>query len=327
MILVRSPLRITLGGGGTDLPSYANQFGGFCLTAAIDKYVYVSAMRPFTPGIFLKYSALEHVETIDAVHHPIIREALRALDIPPQIELTTLADIPAGTGLGSSSSFTTALLQALVVFQVQHPWRPKELAENAAAIEMQRLGEPIGKQDAYSAAFGGFPQLTIGPNGAVTVAPLLINATVRAWLEDGLLLFYTGLTRQARSVLYQQRAATIALTDDALQRLHTVKARGLEARRLLQAGQVHDFGLLLHEHWQEKRSRTPGMSTPQIDAWYDLARATGAIGGKLVGAGAGGCLLFYTEHPRRLRAGLAQSGLEEIRFRFDFEGTKMLVSA
>ena len=326
MILVRSPLRITLGGGGTDLPSYAQTFGGFCLTASINKYVYVAAMRPFAPGIYLKYSEHERIDQIADVKHPIIREAMDLLKIGPQIEITTLADIPAGTGLGSSSSFTTALLQALSLHQHHAMCGPKALAEQAAHIEMTRLQEPIGQQDQYAAAYGGVTSLTFRPIDGVCATRLSLRSDVLSQLEDSLLLFYTGSTRSARSILHHQHAATIAMDGDMLQHLHHIKKLGVLARDLLLDGKLSDFGNVLHEHWRTKRQRSPGMTTPQIDAWYDLAMKNGAAGGKLVGAGAGGCLLFYTESPRQLRQALQGCGLEEIRFRFDYEGTKVLLA-
>lgn len=317
MVIVRSPLRVTLGGGGTDLPYYANVHGGFCITAAIDQYVYVSVMRPFEPGIYLKYSEQERVSSSCRVAHPIIRETLCALEIKPQIEITTLADVPAGTGLGSSSSFTTALLQALTLHTKHHSLAPHQLAELACQIEINRLCAPIGKQDQYAAAYGGLTSLTIGEDGAVQALPLPVSRDTLHQLEDSLLLFFTCYSRSANAIL-----STPQDTD----RLHRTKERGMRAHDLLVSGELRKFGELMDAHWQEKR-QSQGMSNSQIDTWYALAKKHGAIGGKLVGAGGGGCLLFYTESPRALRAGLKDSGLEEIRFRFDCEGTKAMLTA
>jgi D-glycero-alpha-D-manno-heptose-7-phosphate kinase len=324
MIITRSPLRITLGGGGTDLPSYYGQHGGFLITAAIDKYVYVTVMRPFAEGIFLKYSKLEHVRGIDDVQHPIIREAIRILGFrTPQIEITTLADIPAGTGLGSSGSFTTALLRALYAHR-RRLLHPRELAELACEIEMNRLGEPIGKQDQYAAAYGGVTCFVFNPDHSVGVCPLNASMDALFDLEDNLLLFFTGFSRSAGSILNDQKQRTEHSDPSMLQNLHYVKELGLRSREALESGKTSLFGELMHEHWEHKKRRSAGMSNPQIDEWYELGRRNGALGGKLVGAGGGGFLLFYSEDHRRLRRAMATAGLEEIRFRFDFEGTKVL---
>jgi len=324
MIITRSPLRITLGGGGTDLPSYYRDHTGFLISAAIDKYVYVTVTRPFTPGIYLKYSRLEHVDATEDVQHPIIREAIRQLDFKtPQIEITTLADIPAGTGLGSSGSFTTALLRALYAHR-RKLVHPNELAALACDIEINRLGEPIGKQDQYIAAYGGVTCFTFHPDERVDAEPLAVPTSGLNDLEDNLLLFFTGFTRAAGSILADQKARTTTQDREMLENLHYVKSLGLESRAALEAGQPAKFAGLMHEHWLHKKRRSQGMTNPQIDSWYELGRKNGAIGGKLVGAGGGGFLMFYAEDHRRLRAAMAAEGLEEVRFRFDFEGTKVV---
>jgi D-glycero-alpha-D-manno-heptose-7-phosphate kinase len=324
MIITRSPLRITLGGGGTDLPSYYREHGGFLIAAAIDKYVYVTVMRPFTPGIYLKYSKLEQVATPDEVHHPIIREAIRLVGFKtPQVEITTLADIPAGTGLGSSGSFTTALLKALYAHR-RRLLHPSELAEIACQIEIERLKEPVGKQDQYIAAYGGLTCFTFCRDGRVEAEPLKVSMETMFNLEDNLLLFFTGFSRNAGSLLADQDRRTAEHDREMLRNLHEVKELGTRSREALEKGDTMAFGNLMHEHWEQKKQRSGGLSNPQIDKWYDLGRKNGAIGGKLVGAGGGGFLMFYTEDHRRLRSAMAAAGLEEIRFRFDFEGTKVL---
>jgi len=324
MIITRSPLRITLGGGGTDLPSYYREHGGFLIAAAIDKYVYVTVIRPFVEGIFLKYSKLEHVDTIDEVQHPIIREAIEMLGFrTPQVEITTLADIPAGTGLGSSGSFSTALLKALYAHR-RRLLHPHELAELACEIEMNRLGEPIGKQDQYAAAYGGVTCFTFNPDDSVSASPLKAKVESLFDLEDNLLLFFTGFSRSAGSMLKDQKQRSEQSDAAMLQNLHYVKELGMRSREALEIGNTALFGELMHEHWEHKKQRSSGMSNPQIDEWYELGRKSGAIGGKLVGAGGGGFLLFYSEDHRRLRSAMAGAGLEEVRFRFDFEGTKVL---
>jgi D-glycero-alpha-D-manno-heptose-7-phosphate kinase len=324
MIITRSPLRITLGGGGTDLPSYYRQHGGFLIAAAIDRYVYITVMRPFVEGIFLKYSKLEHVTTADEVHHPIIREAIRMLGFrTPQVEITTLADIPSGTGLGSSGSFTTALLKALYAHR-RRLLHPNELAELACEIEIDRLGEPIGKQDQYIAAYGGVTCFTFNQDDSVEATPLKLSMDSLFNLEDNLLLFFTGFSRSAGSILSDQKTRTEKADAEMLANLHFAKELGLRSRDVLEKGDTAALGELMHTHWEHKRARSSGMSNPQIDEWYELGRKNGAVGGKLVGAGGGGFLLFYSEDHRRLRAAMAKAGLEEVRFRFDFEGTKVL---
>ncbi|MEP6835798.1 MAG: galactokinase [Gemmatimonas sp.] len=326
MIITRSPLRITLGGGGTDLPSYYEQHGGFLIAAAIDKYVYATVMRPFTPGIYLKYSELEHVERIEDVRHPIIRECLSLMDMrTPQIEITTLADIPSGTGLGSSGSFTTALLKALYSHR-RLLLHPSELAALACHVEIEKLNEPIGKQDQYIAAYGGISCFDFREDGSVDARPLAISMETLHELEDSLLLFFTGFSRSAGSILKDQKVKSQALDPDMLANLHYVKDLGYRSKEALESGNCRKFGELMHEHWEHKKRRSVGMSNSRIDEWYELGRRHGAVGGKLVGAGGGGFLLFYADDRRKLRDTMLNAGLEEVRFRFDFEGTKVLLS-
>jgi D-glycero-alpha-D-manno-heptose-7-phosphate kinase len=326
MIITRSPLRITLGGGGTDLRSYYERFGGFLISAAIDKYVFVTVTRPFKPGIYLKYSQLEKVDSVDEIRHPIIREALRLLKLKsPQIEITTLADIPSGTGLGSSGSFTTALVKALYAHR-RRLLHPSELAELACDIEINRLSEPVGKQDQYIAAYGGVTCFTFHPDDRVEAEPLGASMDTLLNLEDNLLLFFTGFSRSAGGILADQKVRTERADRDMLDNLREVKELGLRSREALEKGDVARFGAIMHEQWEHKKRRSASMSNAQIDEWYNLGRASGALGGKLVGAGGGGFLMFYAENHRALREAMAKAGLEEVRFRFDFEGTKVLFS-
>jgi D-glycero-alpha-D-manno-heptose-7-phosphate kinase len=327
MIIARSPLRITLGGGGTDLPSYYLDNEGFLVSAAIDKYVYVTVMRPFTEGIYLKYSQLEHVEKIPDVKHPIIREALQMLGFKtPQVEITTLADIPAGTGLGSSGSFTTALLKALYTHRKRH-LHQEELAELACHIEIDRLGEPIGKQDQYIAAVGGVTCFTFHKDDKVTAVPLGISMDTMFDMEDNLLLFFTGFSRSASGILKDQQVKSQNNDSEMLKNLHYVKDLGCRSKDALEAGNTTLFGELMHEHWEHKKRRSGGMSNPKIDEWYELGMKNGAVGGKLVGAGGGGFLMFMAHDKNKLRQVMATAGLEEVRFRFDFEGTKVVMSS
>ncbi|NBX73614.1 MAG: galactokinase [Alphaproteobacteria bacterium] len=326
MIIARSPLRVTLGGGGTDLPSYYREHEGFLIAAAIDKYVYVTVMRPFTPGIFLKYSQLENVPQPDDVKHPIVREALHIMKEPvPQVEITTLADIPSGTGLGSSGSFTTALMKALYMHH-KKLILPAELAELACHIEIDRLKEPVGKQDQYIAAYGGITCFTFCRDDKVQARPLNINSETMFDLEDNLLLFFTGFSRSAGSILKDQNTKTQQNNNDMIANLNYVKDLGLRSQKALEAGNAREFGALMHEHWEHKKKRSGGMSNPKIDEWYELGMTSGAVGGKLVGAGGGGFLMFYAEDRNKLKHAMVKAGLEEVRFRFDFEGTKIVLN-
>lgn len=325
MIITRSPLRITLGGGGTDLPSYYGEFGGFLIAAAIKKYVYVCVTRPFIDGIFLKYSHMEEAKTVDNIRHPIVREAIRMLDFKtPQLEITTLADIPAGTGLGSSGSFTTALLKALFMHR-RRILTTEELAQLACNIEIDILKEPIGKQDQYIAAYGGITCFEFNQNESVNAYPLPVSMDTLFDLEDNLLLFFTGFSRSASSILRDQNKRSKEMDQDMLNNMHYVKDLGLRSKDLLISGRTSDFGALMNEHWEHKKKRSQGMSNPQIDEWYELGMKNGGLGGKLVGAGGGGFLMFYAEDRNRLRHAMSKAGLEEVRFRFDFEGTKTLI--
>jgi D-glycero-alpha-D-manno-heptose-7-phosphate kinase len=327
LIIARSPLRITLGGGGTDLPSYYREHEGFLVAAAIDKYVYVTVMRPFKPGIYLKYSQLEHVEEIRDVKHGIIREALEVLGFrTPQVEITTLADIPAGTGLGSSGAFTTALLRALYAHRKRHI-RQEELASLACHIEIDRLGEPIGKQDQYIAAYGGITCFTFAKDDSVHAVPLGLSMDTLFDLEDNLLLFFTGFSRRASEILSEQKARTEGHNEEMLRNLDFVKELGLRSRDALEAGDLLRFGELMHKSWENKKRRSGGMSSPKIDEWYEMGMRNGAVGGKLVGAGGGGFLMFYARDRRTLRRAMASAGLEEVRFKFDFEGSKVVLTS
>jgi D-glycero-alpha-D-manno-heptose-7-phosphate kinase len=326
MLITRSPLRITLGGGGTDLPSYYRQHEGFLVAAAIDRYVYVTVTRPFIPGIYLKYTQLENVHGAEDIQHPIIREAIGLMNFKtPQIEVSTIADIPAGTGLGSSGSFTTALLKALYAHR-KRLIHANDLAELACHIEIDRLGEPIGKQDQYIAAYGGITCFTFQRDGKVVAEPLSLTMDTMFDLEDNLLLFFTGFSRSAGAILKDQDSRTQGSDDDMLRNLHYVKELGYRCRTALETGQPALFGELMHEHWQHKKRRSQGMSNPRIDEWYELGIKNGAVGGKLVGAGGGGFLMFYASDRNKLRHCMMSAGLEEVRFRFDFEGTKVLLA-
>ncbi len=327
MIISRSPLRISLGGGGTDLDSYYKDHEGFLIAATINKYVYVTINRPFMEGIYLKYSTIEIVKKVTEIQHRIIREALLLEGLKtPQIEITTLADIPAGTGLGSSGSFTTALLKALYAYRKRHIHQ-EELAELACHIEIDKLGEPIGKQDQYAAAFGGITSFVFAKSGRVVASPLKISINTLFELEDNLLLFFTGYSRSAGGILKDQKLRTQNNNPEMLANLHYVKELGYRSLEALESGDAYKFGELMHEHWENKKLRSVGMSNPRIDELYQLAMNNGAIGGKLVGAGGGGFLMFMAKDRDRLRKVMTRAGLEEVRFKFDFEGTKIIMSS
>lgn len=324
MIIARSPLRITLGGGGTDLPSYYEEREGFLISAAIDKYVYITLHETFEKGYFLKYSKFEKCEEIDEIQHPIIREALRLLDWKrPCLELCSMADIPAGTGLGSSSSFTTALLRALHTMQ-GNIVSTRTLAEEACEIEMNRLKEPIGKQDQYIASYGGITCMNFHKDGYVWVDPLRISDETLYNLEDNLILFFTGFSRSAGNILKEQNDKSKQHDEDMIKNLDFVKDLGYQSKDALEKGDLDTFADIMNTHWEYKKKRSGGMSNPQIDEWYSLALANGAQGGKMIGAGGGGFLMFYVKDKARLRDAMRNTGMSEVRFRFEKEGSRVL---
>ena len=324
MIITRSPLRISLGGGGTDLPSYYREHGGFLLAGALDKYVYLTLHRTFVPDLIVKYSKLERVADAAQLEHPIIREAFALLGMNGHsLELTSMADIPGGTGLGSSGSFTTALLKLLHAAN-KNLISPAELAEQACHIEIDRLGEPVGKQDQYIAAVGGITAFTFHKDGRVEYRPCKISEETLFNLEDNLLLFFTGYSRSASAILKDQNDKSKQSNPAMLDNLHFTKDLGYQSLAALEGSNLEEFARLMDVHWQRKKTRSSGMSNDRINEWYDHAMAHGALGGKLIGAGGGGFLMFYAADKTRLRHAMREKGLQEVRFRFDFEGTKVV---
>ena len=324
MIITRSPLRISLGGGGTDLPSYYEEHGGFLVAAAIDKHVYINVHRRFEEGFILKYSQYEEAKEVEEIRHPIIREALKLVGVTEKnLEITSMADIPAGTGLGSSGSFTTALLKALHTLR-KNIVRPAEIAAQACQIEIEKLREPVGKQDQYIAAVGGVTSFHFLPGGSVEVLPVDLEEETLFNLQDNLLMFFTGYTRSASKILKEQDDKTKGLDQSMVDNLHFIKELGVHSKEALEAGNLPEFARLMDVHWQRKKERSGGMSNAQINAWYDYATDHGALGGKLIGAGGGGFLMFYSEETTRLRRAMREKGLREVRIRFDFEGTKIV---
>jgi D-glycero-alpha-D-manno-heptose-7-phosphate kinase len=325
MIITRSPLRITLGGGGTDLPSYYEKFGGFLISAAINRYVYITIHENFTDNLTVKYSKVEHVNEASELQHPILRESFNLMGMNGKgLELSSMADIPAGTGLGSSSSFTTALLKALHVYR-KIPILPSTLAEKACDIELNRLKEPIGKQDQYISAYGGITCFNFLKDGMVDAYPLNISRDILDDLIDNLLLFFTGYSRSASSILKEQDQKSKVDDKEMIDNLHFVKDIGLQSKVCLENGNMVEFSRLMDIHWNHKKKRSGNMSNSKIDEWYELAKTHGALGGKLIGAGGGGFLMFYANDKLKLRKFMESVGLKEVRFTFDFEGTRQII--
>ena len=337
MILTRAPFRLPLGGGGSDLPSYYKEFEGFLITAAINKYMYISINEPAViDKIKINYSSVEIVSPneINQIKHDIVREALKYLKMYYPLEISSMADLAAGTGMGSSSAYTVALLKALN--QIKRRYLSiDELAEEACKVEIDLIGKPIGKQDQYASAYGGIIQMEIDNLGHVIVTPLELEQEVVFELENRLLMFYTNINRDATSLLASQNqkiteSKTKKKTDklSAIEAMHRIKKIGYHVKQTLIDGDVDAFGQLLHEHWTVKKSISTHMSNPQIDNWYDLAMRNGALGGKIMGAGGGGFLLLCVKNGKRklLRKAMEDAGLRYMDFRFDWEGVKTLVN-
>jgi len=327
MILSRAPTRITLGGGGTDFASYYSKYGGFLISGAINKYCTILANRRFYDSIRLSYSEMEIVDRVEDVKHRIFKAALNLLGIEKGIELHSAADVPAGCGLGTSSSFTVALLNALHAYKREF-LAHKQLAEEACHIEIDLLEEPIGKQDQYITAFGGITCLTFEKNGEVIVEPLRISEEALEQLESNLVLFFTGQERSASEILTEQDEKTRVDDPAMIQNLHQIKEIGLETRKCLEKGEVDKLGELFQIHWETKKKRSSKISYPFIDECYEVARKSGAIGGKLIGAGGGGFLMFYCQNSDKPKviAAMHKMGLRRERFHFDFDGAKILVN-
>jgi D-glycero-alpha-D-manno-heptose-7-phosphate kinase len=324
VIITRTPLRITLGGGGTDLPSYYERFGGTLISAAINKYIFVAVNRTFTPGYFIKYSEMEAVDSVDQIRHSIIREVLKIHKVESSLELVSVADIPAGTGLGSSGAFTVGLLRAIYALRREHI-SSADLAAEACSIEIDRLGRAVGKQDQYISAFGGLACFDFHPDGSVSVSPLRLSTETMHDLEEHLLMFFTQISRDADVVLTDQKVRSESNDAEILENLHYVKQIGIDSRIALEEGDTLGFADLMLKHWEFKRSRSQNMTNSDIDRWYQVAIGAGATGGKLVGAGGGGFLLFYTRNPSQLRRAMSNLGLAELRFSFDHDGSSVLV--
>ncbi len=327
MIVSRAPVRFSLGGGGTDLPSYSREHGGFLVAAAVDKFVNVCVARRFQNNIRLAYSETETVDSVDQIKHRIFKAALKMVGIERGLEMHSIADVPGNTGLGSSSSFTVALLNGLHAFKRE--FVPAEnLAREACQLEIEILKEPIGKQDQYIAAYGGITALTFNKDGSVDVERLPLRDDVIDELESNLVIYYSGVERSASAVLKEQQKTIVENKDAAVQRMHRIKELGHETKRILLAGDIDVYGEMLHEHWTNKRKLASNMADSTIDEHYEAARKAGAIGGKLMGAGGGGFFMFYVRaaERRKVHQALLERGLRPMRFRFDFDGARIMAN-
>lgn len=322
MILARAPLRITLAGGGTDLPSWYEMHGSEFISVAIDKFVYVLVNKRYGSDHLIKYSEIEKPSRITDIKHPIIRESMKLLDINSYIEITTTADLPGRTGLGSSSSFTVALLHALARFQ-NLQFSTDNIARMACEIEIGKLGEPIGIQDQYIASFGGLSKFTVTPGGLVTHKNMNFSINTYSALQSNLLLFFTGISRDSSKLLEDQNQKTKLDDVEMIKSLEYTAALGRKIEEALMNGRPEEFGEMMHDYWMKKRSRSSGMSSSFVDSVYETARKNGAIGGKLVGAGGGGFLLLYSVDSHKTIAALERFNLEQVKFSFCNEGARL----
>lgn len=330
MILVRTPFRLPLGGGGTDLPAYYQKFGGYLVTAAINKYMFISINQPaLVDRIKVKYSKSESVGLgeLDKIQHDIARETLRYLGLNQPIEITSTADLSAGTGMGSSGSYTVGLLNGLNIMLRRHI-SVHELADEACKVEMELAKKPVGKQDQFAAAFGGIKVLEIDQAGAVKVSKLELDHEIVNELENRLMMFYTHVERDASEILAEQGKKVTADESAATNSMHRIKEIGVQSGEALQKGDVTAFGKLMHEHWAEKKKISSKMSMKKIDEYYDTAMKCGALGGKIMGAGGGGFMVFCIEPGRRkdVRSAMEKAGLRYMDFKFDWNGSTVLVN-
>lgn len=327
MIITKTPLRVPLGGGGTDLPEFYSRFGGHLLTAAIDRHIYIFVQNWFEDGIKVGYSKSEHVRSVDEIQHPVVREALRLTGISSHIEILSMAELPSETGLGSSSTYTVGLLKALQM-HLGRELGTKELAELACHLQMDILREPGGKQDQYAAAFGGLLSLDIGRDGTVEVVRLPIKPDVLEELEHNLVYFYTGTRRRAMEVQAKASAAVAREEKVPVDAFHRIKEIGLLSEKALLAGNLDEFGYLLDEHWAAKQRISDAISSERVSELYCIAKEAGASGGKLMGAGGGGFLMIYCPGQKKqdVRKALINQGLREVKFRFEFEGSRVLLN-
>lgn len=327
MIITRTPFRFTLGGGGTDLPSYYTRYGGLVFTAAIDKYMYINVNRPIVDDLIrVKYSKSEMVEHVSQLQHDLARCAMQYTGFEDALEVISMADIPAGTGLGSSSCYVVGLLNAL--FGLKREYRSAgELAEIACHLEMEMMQKPIGKQDQYAAAYGALPILEIDKEGRVRVRQAKLDLATMDELNRNTLIFYTGKTRSADDILTHQDDSVKKENKNVTDSLHRIKEIGYETIEAIETGNLDRFGLLMDEHWENKKRLSAKIADERIHRLYSLAKDNGALGGKITGAGGGGFFVFYTNNRHhQLRRAMASEGLRELHYRFDTEGSKILVN-
>ncbi|HEX2923405.1 MAG TPA: galactokinase [Chloroflexota bacterium] len=323
MIISRTPFRLSLGGGGTDLPDYYREYGGFFISGAVDRYMYISVSPSFDRNTLrVGYSTTEIVSCADEVSHGAAREALRLLGIEGGLEIVSVAEAPPSAGLGSSASFCVGLLTALHS-HLRRQVPQEEVAEEACHIAIDRLNQPSGKQDEYAASLGGICSYEIDRSGRVTAYPLKLSTDTLSELEASILMFYTGITRSASAVLGKQQEAI--RDGEAAEKMHRIKDLGIRSQDALVRGDLTEFGELVREHWWIKRGVVDGMTATTIDRWIGKALDSGALGAKLVGAGGGGFLMAVCNNDRtKLRRAMSEEGLIEHRFRFDFEGSKVV---
>ena len=325
MIFVRAPFRIPLGGGGTDLPSYYSKFGGSLISAAINRYMFITVNRPLIDQLIrVKYTQTEIVDDVAKIKHELVREALLLTGITNAIEINSVADLPAGTGMGSSGSYLIALLKALHTFK-QEIVTTQDLAEEACKIEINTLKRPVGKQDQYIAAYGGITKFSIKKNGNVSVQQLGLEPSFVRDLESSLLIFYTGLRREEKQILKSQSKATEENNKKVVENLHLIKNIGQKIEQALLMQDITAIGTLMHQHWMSKRKLSSAISSSRIDHLYELGMKNGALGGKIMGAGGGGFLLFCCPGNRsKIRSAMKTEGLEELFYHFDREGAKVI---
>ena len=325
MIITRTPFRVTLGGGGTDLPSYYSKYGGFIFSFALDKYMFIYVNRPIVDDLIrIKYSKSETVNFLEEVEHDIARSCMENTGITKGLEITSMADIPSGSGLGSSSTYTVGLLNALHAMKRDYI-SLHSLAEEACYIEMEKLKKPMGKQDQYLAAFGGFAVLEIARDGSVTVKKANISYDTIENLRRNMLMFYTGKQRLNKNILGAQDKSTQRNEKQVLESLHYIKESGYKILEIVESGNIHKLGKMFDEHWQYKKRLAKGITSPDFDRIYELAKENGALGGKISGAGGGGFFTFYCEENQdKLRSAMKKEGMRELKFNFDFEGTKTI---
>lgn len=323
MIVTRSPLRISLGGGGTDLPSYYKQYGGFLIAATINKHIYISLAETFNDKFLIKYSSFEETKTIKTLKHPLFREILKKFKIKTPLIITSHADIPAGTGMGSSGAFAVTLINALSIYTKKN-FSKRQIAEMACDIEINTLKEPIGKQDQYTASYGGINSYEYKKNGKVIVKKIKISDLRTNTLKKKLAVFFTGYSRSSYEILKKQNDNTINLDKKMLENLHMVKSFGYESKNIIEEGNLDDLGKLMHEHWIFKKKRSLNMTNNKIDQYYNFALKNGALGGKLIGAGGGGFLMFYCEDVNFLEKKLKKFNIKKLDFEFSGIGAEII---